>query len=188
MYESYTEIGANVSPNEGRTIINGQFQQLYNNLTGYSQNLSINSLSANTLSASTIYSGSTNLSNLFAPKELSNVSLTATTDSPPGTQIVDIASHYLLYGNYAGLMDSNGIFQLPRISTLLTDKTKSVQIIISNTDNYNTIVFSKYSGTPNNIDKFLTNAYNLTMASGTTYILTGYLHDTVNEYGTWCIK
>lgn len=183
MYENYTEIGANVSPNEGREIINGQFQQLYNNLTGYSQSLSINSLSA-----STIYSGSTNLSNLFAPKELFNVSLTATTDSPPGTQITEIANHYLLFGNYAGLMDSNGIFQLPRISTLLTDKAKSVQIILSNTDDYNTVVFSKYSGTPNNIDKWLTDAYNLNMASGTTYILTGYLHDTVNEYGTWCIK
>ena len=35
MYTSYTEIGANANPNEGRQLINGQFEYLYSATSKY---------------------------------------------------------------------------------------------------------------------------------------------------------
>jgi hypothetical protein len=46
MYENYTEISSSATPNEGRTIINGQMQHLYSAVTGSSSSASYKVYSA----------------------------------------------------------------------------------------------------------------------------------------------
>lgn len=60
-YENYIPITPNYSPNEGRELINGQFEYLYNNTVPLTGSPTFTSISATTISGDTFYGDGSNL-------------------------------------------------------------------------------------------------------------------------------